>query len=164
MLERRRRGRVSRLVFLKFQDEHIQYTYIYIYIYIERERERERERISTKISSLPNRVLMKSAREAILAGLSTSSWWKRTRSERPESFSFWTASRPFFSSLAVSTTLTPFEANCLTVSNPIPLLDPVTTAYLTKWIIVKILQKKKTRETNVRECHISGWRMWLVKY
>ena len=86
---------------------------------------------------------MKSAREAIEPGLATSSWWKMTRSERPESFSFWTASRPFFSSLAVSTTLTPFEANCLTVSNPIPLLDPVTTAHLTKWIIVKIIQKKK---------------------
>jgi hypothetical protein len=26
----------------------------------------------------------------------------------------------------------PFEANCLTVSNPIPLFDPVTTAYLEK--------------------------------
>ena len=47
--------------------------YIYIYIYRERERERERERIPTKISSLPNWVLMKSAREAIEPGLATSS-------------------------------------------------------------------------------------------
>ena len=83
----------------------------------------------TNISSFPYLVLMKSAREAILEGSDTSSWWNRMW---PESLSLWTASRPFFSSLAVSTTTTPFEANFLHIPKPIPLFPPVTTAYLQK--------------------------------
>lgn len=41
-----------------------------------------------------------------------------------------TASLPNFSFLAVRMTKTPFEASCLHISNPIPLLTPVTTACL----------------------------------
>lgn len=53
-----------------------------------------------------------------------------TKSERPNPLSFSRASRPLFSSLAVTTTVTPCDASCLQISNPIPLFDPVTTAYL----------------------------------
>lgn len=55
--------------------------------------------------------------------------WKIT----PESLisvSLCTASLPNFSFLAVRMTTTPFEASCLHISNPIPLLTPVTTACL----------------------------------
>ena len=98
----------------------------------------------TKISSFPNWVLMKFARDAMLLGSVTSSWWKTTWSERPNSFSFSTASRPLFSSLAVSTTVIPLEANCLHIPNPIPLFAPVTTAYL---------------------CHkANSWQLWIKKH
>ena len=83
----------------------------------------------TKISSFPKWLRMKLAREWIAAGSATSSWWKITLS-KPDCFSFSTASRPLFSSLAVSTVMIPFKANCLTTSYPIPLFAPVTTAYL----------------------------------
>lgn len=92
-----------------------------------------RDGYSTKISSLPNWLLTNWARELILDESVTSSWWKRTRSEKGKSLSFSIASRPLFSFLAVKTTVIPCEANCLQISNPIPLFAPVTTAYLPKF-------------------------------
>ena len=85
----------------------------------------------TRISSFPNLDLIKSAREATLVASATSTWWNSTRWDRPESLSVCSAWIPLSSFLAVSTTLIPAEANCLTISNPIPLFAPVTTAYLT---------------------------------
>jgi len=74
---------------------------------------------------------MKSASDETLAGLETSSWWKKTWSERPDSsLSLSTASSPLFSSLAVNTTTIPSEARSLHMANPMPLFDPVTTAHL----------------------------------
>jgi len=84
----------------------------------------------TKISSFPNWFLIKSTNDLILAWSMTSSWWKTTRPGKESCFNFSTASRPLFSSLAVSTTVIPLEANCLHTANPIPLFAPVTTAYL----------------------------------
>jgi hypothetical protein len=93
------------------------------------------------MSSFPNWVLMKFAKEEMLALSTTSSWWKIT-SEYPAALSISTASLPLFSSLAVNITLTPFEASCLHISNPIPLLAPVTTAILKK----KVWNKCKNKE------------------
>ena len=45
----------------------------------------------------------------------------KTTLDRLDSWSFATTSRPLFSSLAVNTTMTPLEANCLHISSPIPL-------------------------------------------
>lgn len=74
---------------------------------------------------------MNSAKEAALAGSQTSSWWKTIRLSPPE---WWrtdsTAAVPLSMSRAVRTTVSPFCSNCLTISNPIPLLAPVTTATL----------------------------------
>ena len=85
--------------------------------------------VFTNMSSFPKWVLMKSAKEEMVVGSITSSWWKTT-SEHPAASSFSIASLPLLTSLAVKTTLIPFVANCLHISNPIPLLAPVTTAIL----------------------------------
>lgn len=98
--------------------------------FITKKRERESKWHFTRISSLPNLDLIKSAREATLAASATSTWWNNTKWDKPESLSVSNAWRPLSSFLAVSTTLIPAEANCLTISNPIPLFAPVTTAYL----------------------------------
>ena len=85
--------------------------------------------LHTNMSSFPTWVLMKFAKEEMLAGAVTSSWWKITW-EYPAALSFSTASLPLFTSLAVNITFTPFEASCLHISNPNPLLAPVTTVIL----------------------------------
>ena len=69
------------------------------------------------------------ARECMLCASSTSSWWNSTL-ERPDCCSRLTASTPLFWFLAVKTTVTPAVASCRTVSKPMPLFAPVTTAYL----------------------------------
>lgn len=98
----------------------------------------------TRISSFPNWVLMKSAREEILAGCPTSSWWKTTFETSADPLRLWRASTPLFSSTAVSTTVTPLAANCLHISNPIPLSAPVTTANLKQKI--NLIRKHTKRE------------------
>ena len=55
---------------------------------------------------------------------------EKTTLEIPDPLRLSTASTPLFSSLAVSTTVTPLAANSLHIPNPIPLFAPVTTAYL----------------------------------
>lgn len=81
------------------------------------------------MSSLWNCVAMKLARVSMLSALRTSSWWNTTL-KRPDSCSNLVASIPLFSSLAVNTTVAPPLASWRTVSRPMPLLAPVTTAYL----------------------------------
>ena len=117
--------------------------------------------IYTKISSFPNLVFTNSASDAILLRSTTSSWWKTTRSsEIPESFSFWTASRPIFSSMAVNTTKIPLEANCLHISYPIPFSAPVTTACLRQRHFKEVrifLTKEEEEEKKKHNIHLFAW-------
>jgi hypothetical protein len=83
----------------------------------------------TKISSLPNSCRMNLANDSILRASKTSSWWNITF-DRPIWWSFVMASLPLVSFLAVNTTVMPKDANCFTISSPMPLFAPVTTAYL----------------------------------
>ena len=94
------------------------------------------------MSSVPNWVLMKSSKEEMLAESSKSSWWKII-SEYPAELSLSTASlMPLYTSLAVNITLTPFEASCLDIANPNPLLAPVTSAILYEKVCNKLIQKQ----------------------
>jgi len=100
------------------------------------------------MSSLPNLSLINLAKDSMLTGSKTSSWWNTTF-VKPMLCSIQVASVPLFSSLAVSTTVTPLEAICLTVSRPMPLFAPVTTAYL----------RQKAKNTPV----INQWNELLAK-
>lgn len=132
------------------------------------------------MSSLPNFSFRNFAREAMLDGSATSSWWKTIKSERPKSScNFLTASIPFFSSLEVKITMTPLVANCLHISNPMPLFEPVTTAYLVRNQIRKNLnysiyfarfsklhnhEKRKKVLSRKKICTMTPLKSYLFKY
>ena len=86
--------------------------------------------IHTRMSSLPNWPLMKSASRVALEGSVTSSWWKKTSAAALELLMASTASTPLAVFLAVRTTLSPLVASCRHVSSPTPLFPPVTSAIL----------------------------------
>lgn len=87
---------------------------------------------------------MKLAKPSMLWRSCTSSWWNSTFG-KPRPWSNDMASVPLFSFLAVNKTVTPAAASCLTVSNPIPLFAPVTTAYL------KLIKKHKKKKRFLKD-------------
>jgi hypothetical protein len=81
----------------------------------------------TRMSKPPKVCLIQATKDVMEAGLEMSSWRNRTFF-RPSACNSWVAFNPRPSSRAASTTVRPSCASCRTISSPMPLLPPVTTA------------------------------------